>query len=113
LKILIVDDNEKIRYFIKRMLSNDDYVLLEAENGEAAVTSLLQHDPDVILMDIKMGDMDGIEATKLIKDKSEKIRVIIVTDYDEQSLRKRAKEAGAENYILKENLLDLREMLKN
>ncbi|MHC1597691.1 MAG: response regulator [Methermicoccaceae archaeon] len=63
-KILITDDNELLRDAIKDVLSEFD--VIEAESGERAVELFSKHNPDMVLMDIHMGDMDGIEATKRI-----------------------------------------------
>lgn len=109
--ILIVEDNEQMRNFEKLILSQWGHTTIEADNGRTGVDAFVKNNPDVVLMDIKMGDTDGIEATRLIREISSTVKIIMVTDYDEKSLRKRAKEAGANDYVLKENLLELKTRL--
>ena len=111
--ILIVDDNKKIRSFIGLVLNDPVYNILEASNGKNAVDMFLKHNPEVVLMDIKMDEIDGLTATKVIRELSENVKIIIVTDFNEDSLREQARKAGANDYLLKENLLALKEMLKN
>jgi len=109
--ILIADDNRNIREFIKEILSGLDHKIIEATNGLMAVDNFIAHSPEIVLMDIKMKIMDGIEATEIIRKISSEVKIIMVTDYNEESLRKRAKEAGANDYVLKENLLELKTKL--
>ncbi|MDP1994773.1 MAG: response regulator [Ignavibacteria bacterium] len=109
--ILIVEDNEQMRNFEKHILKSWGHTTIEADNGRTGVDAFVKNNPDVVLMDIKMGDTDGIEATRLIREISSTVKIIMVTDYDEKSLRKRANEAGANDYVLKENLLELKTRL--
>lgn len=109
--ILIADDNRHIREFIKEIISGSGHNVIEASNGSMAVDNFIAHSPEIVLMDIKMKIMDGIEATEIIRKISSEVKIIMVTDYNEESLRKRAKEAGANDYVLKENLLELKTKL--
>jgi DNA-binding NarL/FixJ family response regulator len=84
----------------------------ECCDGELALAAYAKHRPDWVLMDIKMHQVDGITATRRIKSSYPEARVCIVTDYDDVELREKAREAGAENYIVKEDLLRLREVLR-
>jgi DNA-binding NarL/FixJ family response regulator len=68
--------------------------------------------PDVVLMDIRMDEVDGIQATMQIKAYDPEARVVIVTDYDDDLLRQAAIGAGACGYVLKDNLLDLIRLLE-
>jgi len=66
-KILIADDIKANRMLVKSYLTNQPFDFIEAENGKEAVELTLTHKPDLVIMDIKMPEMDGIEATKIIK----------------------------------------------
>ena len=109
-KILIVDDNDNIRRVI-RMIVSDLADVFECSDGAEAVTAYAVHDPDWVLMDIQMKRVNGIAATKAIKSEWPDARILIVTDYDDSSLREAARRAGASDYVLKEDLLVLREFL--
>jgi two-component system, chemotaxis family, chemotaxis protein CheY len=109
--ILIVDDNLDIREFIKEIISDLDCKIIEASNGLIAVSKFKTYNPEIILMDIKMEIMDGIEATEEIRKLSSTTRIIMVTDYSEKSLIDKAMAAGADNYLLKKDLLKLKKLL--
>ena len=84
----------------------------ECENGETALAAYQTHKPDVVLMDIDLGEMDGITATRHITTADPTAYVVIVTNFDESDLREAAREAGARGYVLKENLQELRRLLQ-
>lgn len=111
MKVLIVDNNKGMREFIKEMVYNLGYEPLEASNGLMAVDNFIFHKPEIVLMDIKMDVMDGIEATRLIRKISSHVKIIMVTDYNEEPLKLKAFEAGANEYLLKEELLKLKNLL--
>ena len=111
MKVLIVDNNKGMREFIKEMVCNLGYEAIEASNGLMAVDNFLFHNPHIVLMDIKMDVMDGIEATRLIRKISPSVKIIMVTDYNEESLKLKAFKAGANDYLLKEDLLKLKNIL--
>jgi len=83
------------------------------EEGEAALAAYQTHSPDVVLMDIELGQVDGITATRRITTADPAAHVIIVTSYDETDLREAARQAGARGYVLKENLCEMRRLLAN
>ena len=96
-----------MRSLLKSILSKVAETIYECPDGSEAVELYRQHRPDCVLMDIKMAPMDGIEATRQIISAHPAARVIIVTDYDDLELRDAAREAGACDYVIKENLLHL------
>jgi CheY-like chemotaxis protein len=103
-KILIVDDEEKIRYIVRRMLEGEGYKVLEAEGGKECLEVLKSEKPDLILMDVMMPEMDGWEAAHEIKrDKSNKgiiISMLTVKSEDEDKI-KSLDEASADWHIAK------------
>ena len=101
-KILIVDDTEWNRDLLVQLLE-DDYDLVQAVNGEEAVKKTADEKPDLILMDLGMPIMDGWEATRAIKAKSElkHIPVIAVTSHAMVGDEITAREAGCDDYLPK------------
>ncbi|HEY4611492.1 MAG TPA: response regulator transcription factor [Bacteroidota bacterium] len=111
MKVMIVDDNEQIRDVIKSALAGPDMEFAECWDGGEAISQFSQFQPDWVLMDLSMAYVDGITAISELKAMFPEARVAVVTDHNEQKFRDDAKEAGAEKYILKENLHDLRSAL--
>jgi len=104
IRLLLVDDHQVVREGLKRMLESekDIQVVGEAVNGEDAITQAERLSPDVVLMDIKMPDIDGIAATRQLKQKMPDVKVIMLTLYDDSEYVTQAIEAGASGYILKD-----------
>ncbi len=103
-KVLLVDDHPVIRFGMVTLLEEEEEVeiVAEAEGGQDALDKLEQHkDIELVIMDIKMPDMDGIEATKAIKEKYPNIVVLALSMSDEQDYISKMLEAGASGYILK------------
>ena len=111
MRILIIDDSEKMRRTIRGFVSDLADETYEACDGGEALAVYRLHLPDWVLMDIKMAGLDGIAATRRIKAAHPEANVMIVTDYDDAALREAAREAGACRYVLKEDLLAVRDIL--
>ena len=111
LKLLIVDDKPQVRSMIRRFLRDLASEISETDDGESALDAYAAFLPDWVLMDIEMKHTYGIVATERIRAAYPQAKIVIVTNYDDDSLRQRATEAGARGYVLKENLLALRSML--
>ncbi len=107
IKVLIVDDHIVVREGLRRMLSaeKDIRVVGEAASGEEAIARVATLAPDVITMDLKMPGMDGISATREIKQKAPDVDVLMLTLYAEDYVRD-AIEAGASGYLLKDSDCD-------
>jgi len=103
IRILIVDDHPVVRDGIRGMFTGDgDFVVVaEAADGNEAVARALTHQPDVVLMDLRMPHLDGVAATAAIVESSH-CRVLILTTYDTESDVVPAIEAGAIGYMLKD-----------
>jgi CheY-like chemotaxis protein len=111
MNLMIVDDNEQMRRIIRSIISDLVEELYECEDGEQAVALYAERRPDWVVMDIRMKEMDGLEATRRIIARFPQARIVIVTDYDDRELREAAREAGACQYINKRRLFDLRLLL--
>ena len=103
IRVLVADDQEIIRDGLAFILNKtgDIEVIGMAENGEEAIALARQHQPDVVLMDIKMPKLDGIAATRAITAELPDTRVIILTTYDTDDLVFEGVRAGAQAYLLK------------
>jgi DNA-binding NarL/FixJ family response regulator len=101
---LIVDDHEVVREGLRLSLSRAPHIRVigEASDGAAAVALAERRKPDVVIMDVRMPGMDGLEATKELSKKLPGISVLIFTAFSERSLLARGLDSGAKGYILKE-----------
>ncbi len=98
--ILVVDDEERIRRLIRMYLERDEFIVEEAENGEIALEKALKKDYDVILLDVMMPVMDGIEMCEALREEKN-TPVIMLTAKGEESNRVQGFEVGADDYIVK------------
>jgi DNA-binding NarL/FixJ family response regulator len=101
---LIVDDHEVVREGLRLSLSRAPHIRVigEAGDGAGAVELVERRKPDVVIMDVRMPGMNGLEATKEIMKRSPETAVLIFTAFSERSLLARGLESGAKGYILKE-----------
>jgi CheY-like chemotaxis protein len=113
MKLLLVDDSERVRGVIKRLVGGLCEAVYECVDGAEALAAYDQFRPDWVLMDIRMKQVDGVEATRRIVASHKDARVVIVTNCDDEELREMAREAGACGFVLKENLWTLREILSS
>ena len=100
-RVVIADDESLIRMDLREMLTNLGYLVVgEASDGRAAVHLARELKPDIVIMDIKMPDMDGIEATQIMT--SERLApVLLLSAYSQQELVQRARQAGVAGYLVK------------
>jgi len=102
-RILVVEDNETNMYLIKFMLKKSGYEVIEAGEGAAGVELAIKEKPDLIIMDIQLPDIDGLEATKRIRaaEADSDIPIIALTSFAMAGDRERALAAGCTGYIEK------------
>jgi two-component system, cell cycle response regulator DivK len=103
LKVLLVEDFEDTRLFMRLELEELGFIVFEAENGQVAVETAIREQPDVILMDLTLPLMDGFQATKLIRQNEglKNVPVIAVTAHQEDDFRSVAKASGFDAYVTK------------
>jgi two-component system, NarL family, response regulator len=104
IRILIVDDHLVVRVGLRSMIDSqsDMRVVGEAANGREAVELFRAHRPDVVLMDLRMPEMNGVEATVAIRDEFPEAHIVLLTTYDGDENIYRALQAGARAYLLKD-----------
>ena len=103
LKLLLVEDFEDTRLFMRLELEELGFIVFEAENGQVAVDVAAREIPDVILMDLTLPLMDGFAATKLIRqnDQLKNVPIIAVTAHQEDDFRSDARASGFDAYVTK------------
>ena len=105
IRVLIVDDHALVRMGIRRLLDDlpDMDVVAEAESGEMALSMVKLHQPDVVLLDMKMPGIDGWEVTRRLQKTSPQVKVIAVTALSTEPLPSRVLQLGAMGYLTKES----------
>jgi len=103
IKVMLVDDHAVVRMGFKMLLetSDDIKVISEAENGEEAIKAYMEHKPDVIVMDITMPGMGGMEAIERILNKEPSARILVLSAHEDSVHPKRVLNAGAKGYVTK------------
>ena len=112
MNLLIVEDNARMRRMIKQVVGDLAERVDECEDGADALACYAANLPDWVLMDIQMKNTDGLTATRQIKAVFSDAKIVIVTNFDDTTFRESARAAGAFDYVLKENLLDVRRILE-
>ncbi len=104
IRLLLVEDQTIIREGLRRLLNShpDLQVVGEAENGQQAVEQVETLQPDLVLMDVRMPVMDGVTATRLICDRFPKVKVLVLTTFDDEQYIEKVMEFGAIGYLLKD-----------
>lgn len=99
-RVLVVDDEPAIRRFLRTSLDAHGYGVFEAMNGKEALSAAATHRPDLIILDLGLPDMDGIEVTRLLREWTQ-IPIIIVTVQEQERAKIAALDAGADDYVTK------------
>jgi two-component system NarL family response regulator len=104
IRVLIADDHSIFRQGLATIISRDPdmVVIAQAENGQQAINLFREHQPDVTLMDLRMPEVEGVEAIAAIRAESKSARIIVLTTYDSDEDIYRGLQAGAKGYLLKE-----------
>ena len=105
IRLMLVDDHEVVRTGLKSFLESQEglLVIAEASSGKEALELALEHKPDVVIMDMRMeGDMDGIQATREIREMFPNIQVVALSSYYDHELVQGVIQAGAIGYLLKD-----------
>ena len=105
LRIILAEDHETIRDGLKLLVNSrsDMEVVGEADNGTTALQLAEEFSPDVVVMDISMPELNGLQATKKLKDKSPQVKVLILTRHSEPGYLQELLQAGASGYVLKQS----------
>lgn len=105
IRVLVVDDHAILRDGIRSLLDrqSDIQVVGEASNGQEALEKTLESQPDIVLMDIAMPEMDGMQATRLIHERFPAVRVLILTQHDNPEFIRPLIQGGASGYVLKKS----------
>ena len=108
IRVVIADDQELVREGLRMMLEaeHDIEVVGEASDGAAALNAARTHDPDVVLMDVRMPGLDGIQATARLTAANARARVLVLTTFDLDEYVYRAMKAGASGFLLKDATRD-------
>jgi two-component system response regulator DesR len=107
----LVEDNAAMRTLIRSLVESVTPTVHECADGESAVDLYARLRPDAVLMDINLGGMDGIAATRAIREADPDARVIIVTENGDEGYRRAAEVAGASGFVLKQDLRGLPALL--
>ncbi|MFW6097238.1 MAG: response regulator [Chloroflexota bacterium] len=99
-RVLIVDDERAIRRFLRTVLEAHKYAVVEAERGQEGLAAVAQHRPDLLILDLGLPDMDGLEVTKRLREWSE-IPIIILSVREQETDKIAALDAGADDYLTK------------
>jgi DNA-binding NarL/FixJ family response regulator len=111
IRVLIVDDSRQMRELIKMTLAGVADVAGECADGASALACYQETRPDWVLMDVTMEKVDGITATRQIMTADSQARILILSDHSDTELRQAALESGAREYVVKENLLHILDIL--
>jgi DNA-binding NarL/FixJ family response regulator len=107
-KVLIVDDDMRFRRFVKELFSSEEdlQIIGEAADGQGAILMAKELEPDLVLMDITMPRMNGLDATRRLKKIMPELVVIILTIHDLDQYREAALASGASAYVLKKTMME-------
>ena len=99
-RVLVVDDEPAIRRFLRTSLTAHDYAVFEAVNGKEALTAVAAHRPDLVILDLGLPDLDGIEVTRRLREWTP-IPIIMLTVQEQEAAKIAALDAGADDYVTK------------
>lgn len=100
-RVLVVDDEPPIRRFLRTSLSAQGYHVLEAENGVEALDQIDRNSPDVVVLDLGLPDMDGVEAIRRLRDRGLTIPIVVLSSRTDETGKVQALDLGADDYVTK------------
>jgi len=100
-RILVVDDDPKIRTVVRRGLAYEGYRVVEAASGEEGLEKAREHLPDLVVLDVMMPGIDGLEVTRRLRSSGDEIAILMLTARDEVKDRVAGLETGADDYLVK------------
>src|SRR5262245_46175633 len=112
-RVLVVDDSPKMRRTIREIDEEAGAHVEECSDGDEVLEAYERFAPHWVFMDVRMTRVDGLRATRLLKEAHPEARVVIVTEMDQPDLRRGAREAGAEAFVSKTDLLVLRDIVSD
>ena len=100
-KLLVVDDEESLRTILRDELSHRDFIVKDAENGAMALEILRNERQDIVLLDVRMPEMDGLEVLRVIRKNNLAGKVIMLTGVDELKIARESLQSGANDFMTK------------
>src|SRR5579864_5608213 len=100
-KILVIDDEADMRFAVRMLLERSGHSVMEAENGEDALAKIDEGKPDLVLLDMRLPGMDGIQILQKVREKQKDLPIIMVTGYGNVELAEQALKLGADHYLSK------------
>jgi DNA-binding response OmpR family regulator len=100
-KLLVVDDEESLRSILRDELTYQNYTVQDAENGLAALEILRREKQDIVLLDVRMPEMDGLELLRIIRKDNLARKVVMLTGVDELKIARESLQSGADDFITK------------
>lgn len=110
-RVLIVDDDPYFRLALATMLAADEtleFIVTEAGDGQAALDSVAAHQPDLVVLDLEMPRMDGLDLARAIRQRWPRLRLVMMTAFDSSQTRERAEQAGVDRFVSKAIVHDVR-----
>ncbi len=106
IRLLVVDDEKDVCDFVKKFFTERDFDVLTAHNGREAVDSFVHNRPEIVLLDVKMPVLDGLDALRAIRKMDTDVKVIMITAVDDKEKMTEAEKIGVYDYITKPLLLE-------
>jgi len=100
-KIAVIDDDEKITSMLRRALAFEGYSVVTASNGTQGLKAILEHDPDLVILDVMMPQVDGWEVIRRVREGGSDVPVLMLTAKDEVADRVKGLDLGADDYLVK------------
>ena len=100
-RILVVDDEPAILRFLRVGLSSKGYVVAEADTGRAALDALRQHRADIVVLDLGLPDMDGLDVIRTVREDRDMVPIIVLSSRDDEAAKVAALDLGADDYVTK------------